>query len=268
MPRSLRIPGPVARKLGHYVYVYVDPLDDRVFYVGKGKGQRALAHLSRDNGGLKAAVLRRIRKAGRNPRIEVLAHGLPDAKTALRIEAAVIDVLGLGTLTNQMRGWKSLQYGRVPLTELIDFYQRRRVSIREPSILIRINQLYRPGMTSVELYDATRGIWKVGPRRSLARLAFAVFEGVVREVYAIRAWFPGGTTFTTREHRKSWRGDRWEFVGQLAPDGIRRRYIGRYVGQYFARGAQNPIVYANVQAHRTPNKPIETDAKRRRGSSA
>jgi len=39
----LRIPGAVARKLGHYVYVYTDPRDGRVFYVGKGKGQRALA---------------------------------------------------------------------------------------------------------------------------------------------------------------------------------------------------------------------------------
>ena len=32
--------------LGYYVYAYVDPRDDSIRYIGKGKGDRALAHLS------------------------------------------------------------------------------------------------------------------------------------------------------------------------------------------------------------------------------
>jgi hypothetical protein len=42
---SQRIPPSVQHKLGFYVYLYVDPRDDSVFYVGKGKGGRALSHL-------------------------------------------------------------------------------------------------------------------------------------------------------------------------------------------------------------------------------
>ena len=45
MGKHVRIPRDVARQLGFYVYVYVDPVDGRVFYVGKGKGQRVLSHL-------------------------------------------------------------------------------------------------------------------------------------------------------------------------------------------------------------------------------
>src|SRR5713226_3424238 len=33
-------------KLGYYVYLYIDPRDSTIFYVGKGQGNRAFSHLS------------------------------------------------------------------------------------------------------------------------------------------------------------------------------------------------------------------------------
>jgi hypothetical protein len=36
--RITRLPPDVARKLGYYVYLYINPLDGRIFYVGKGRG--------------------------------------------------------------------------------------------------------------------------------------------------------------------------------------------------------------------------------------
>lgn len=90
-----RIPPGVAEHLGHYVYLYVDPRDETVFYVGKGRGGRVLAHLPAVGDGAKASRIRDIRAAGMEPRLEVLAHALPDEDAAFRIEAAVIDVLRL-----------------------------------------------------------------------------------------------------------------------------------------------------------------------------
>ena len=58
-----------------------------------------------------------------------------------------------------------------------------RIIIVEPTILIRINQFYRQGMSGKELYEATRGVWKVGIRREKVRIAMAVFKGFVKEVY-------------------------------------------------------------------------------------
>jgi uncharacterized protein len=179
------IPTDVARKLGYYVYILVNPLDGRVFYVGKGRNKRALAHLQDTGKSRKTAILRQIKYAGKAAQIEILAYGVKTADTALRIEAAVIDVLGLPALTNEVRGWRSSRFGRLPLSEVAALYRRKRVTVREPAILIRINELYRGGMNEMELYDATRGIWKVGPLRERAKYAFAVFEGVIREVYEI-----------------------------------------------------------------------------------
>jgi len=226
--------------------LYVNPIDGKVFYVGKGKNGRALAHLRADERKAIAKVIRRIRSAGSEPQIEILAHNLGTAEMALKVEAAAIDLLGVPNLANHVRG-HGTAYGRLPLQEAVAHYTKRPANVREPAILIRINKLYRYGMSDVELYDATRSAWKLGPRRAHAQYAFAVYEGVVREVYRITGWFPAWSTFNVRHGGRSGRRPgRFEFVGTLAEPDIRRRYVNRYVGHLFAKGMQNPISYVNM----------------------
>ena len=131
------IPKAVATRLGFYVYLYVDPRNDGVFYVGKGKGARALAHIADQDKVAVQEVLSELKMAGLSPRIEVLAHGLPDAATALRIEAAAIDLLGVEDLANLVRGHYT-KFGRMPLEDVVALYTKRRAKIREPSLLIRL----------------------------------------------------------------------------------------------------------------------------------
>ena len=116
------------------------------------------------------------------------------------------------------------------------------VVVREPAVLITINRLYRSDMSPCAL-RATRGRWVVGRRRDQVELALAVYQGVVREVYRIRAWHPAGTLeYRTRsDFRADDVGRRWEFDGEVAAD-VRDRYIGCLVG----KGGQNPIRYVNV----------------------
>jgi hypothetical protein len=245
--KLLSIPLEVTRRLGFYVYLYLDPRDGRPFYVGKGQGERALAHLSAHGESRKAQMLTALRNEGLEPRIEILAHALPNEESALRIEAAVIDLLELDQLTNEVRGWRSIQLGRMPLSELIIYYAAQPVTVIDPVVLIRINRLYRHGMSARELYEATRGVWKLGERRHNARYAFAVFEGIVREVYQIDAWHPAGTTpYITRPAEDVQSPGRWEFTGQLAAEAVRSRYVGRPVSTYFTPGSQNPVAYVNA----------------------
>jgi hypothetical protein len=246
MQDSTRIPVAVARRLKHYVYLYSNPLDNSVFYIGKGSGARALAHLEDVDKRKVQRIIREIRSAGKEPQIEILAHSLPDAATALKVEAAAIDLVGIGRLANLVRG-HGARLGRISVEDLVARYTRKPVPIREPSLLIRPSQLYHYGITEAELYDATRSAWRVGPDRDRVELAFAVFEGVVREVYRVAAWLPAGSTFNHRWHGRAMkRAGRWEFVGVIAAAEIRKRYLNRYVGHYFTRGGQNPIAYVNI----------------------
>ena len=119
-------------------------------------------------------------------------------------------------------------------------------TIAQSCILIRIPRLYRVGMAGRDLYDATRGIWKLGRRRERAAYAMAVVDGMVHEVYSIEAWHPAGSTpYASRQFTREQLEGRWEFTGVLAPETVRESYVGRSVAHYFTRGARNPIQYVN-----------------------
>lgn len=233
-------------KLKYYIYLYLDPDTNEVFYVGRGRGNRTFTHLSDELKSNKTKRINEIRKRGKKPKIEILIHGLEDESLATKVEAAVIDLIGVQNLTNKVRGWHSRVHGRMEVPEIIGLYNQKDVKITEPALLIRINRLFRYGMSPVELYDATRGIWKIGPNREKARYAFAVYDGIINEVYVITAWFPAGTTFTKRV-QSGWKStDRWEFIGAMAPSKIRHKYINKSVRKYFPKNDQNPIHYVNI----------------------
>jgi hypothetical protein len=235
----------VIEKLGYYVYLYVNPLDNSIFYVGKGKGNRVFDHLKNVGENEKTSIIQEIRDSGKQPKIEILIHGLPDEETAFRIESAVIDVIGVNNLANGIRGWRSGYYGRMDVEQLASLYEREKARIEEAVILFRINKLYQYGMREIELYDVTRGVWRVGEKRNKAKYAFAVYEGIVREVYKIRQWFPAGTTFSTRDQNELSDPDKWEFIGGLAEAKIRKKYLLKSVENYFSHNAENPFTYVN-----------------------
>lgn len=120
-------------------------------------------------------------------------------------------------------------------------------TLGHPLLLLRINDSYRDGIPALALYEATRGVWRIGPDRANVRYACAVSGGVIREVYTVHAWHPAGTlAYETRARQEVAREGRFEFSGELAPEEIRSRLIHRSVGHFFPQGAANPIKYVHV----------------------
>ncbi|MFC4994239.1 LEM-3-like GIY-YIG domain-containing protein [Rubritalea tangerina] len=236
----------ITKELGYYVYLYTDPRDGQTFYVGKGKGNRAFAHLDEDSEHEKVKIIHEIREAGLEPQIEVLVHGLEE-EASLRVEAAVIDLLGKDKLTNKVGGYRSSSHGRMTLEQLRAIYEKEEVTVTDPAILIRISKLFRHNMSPAELYDATRHAWPVGDRANQIKYALAVYDGIVREVYEVSTWLEAGSTFLNKKPSGG-RGveKRKEFVGRVAAEEIRKKYLYKSVSNYFKKGQQFPFTYVGL----------------------
>lgn len=123
---------------------------------------------------------------------------------------------------------------------------KNEVKIDEKVILIRINQLFKENMSDLEIYEATRGVWRIGDRRKKAEYAFSVFEGYIKEVFQIKRWLVAGTLkYSTIPQQEMMVAGRWELEGVIANPQIRQKYLGKCIKSYFPKGASNPIMYVN-----------------------
>ncbi len=116
--------------------------------------------------------------------------------------------------------------------------------ITEAVVAININQSYKYGMSSNDLYESTRGIWRLSKTRvENAKYVLAVYRGKIKEVYQIDSWFRGNSTpYSTRIHDPEIAKKRFEFTGKVAPDVVRDKYLEKEMP---ARQSQNPIRYYN-----------------------
>ncbi|TDD64405.1 hypothetical protein E1262_28330 [Jiangella aurantiaca] len=232
------IPPEVAEQIGCYVYLLRDPRDGQVFYVGKGKGSRVLSHV-REAGAdpaserAKLAKINAIQADGREVEHLFVRTHLATEAEAFIVEQAVIDAYkaaGLA-LTNLVGGhWSSTRGLSSVQAVVAELTAEPAPGSSGPTVVFMINRVWRPDMNDEEIYEHTRGHWKVGADvRANARYAFGVARGLVRGVYRISSWFPSPIE-----------GDvgRWGFVGEPAPE--MAHYLGTSVRRFNLDGAQNP----------------------------
>ncbi|MDE0580398.1 MAG: hypothetical protein OXI29_11065 [bacterium] len=211
------MPPEVGAAIGpYYVYALIDPRDDKIFYIGKGTGQRLLAHgweahMAAD-GQRQSPKIERIKeicKAGLKPQIDVMRHGINDEDDAFMVEAVLIDCLGIDNLTNKPRG-HGTEWGRRTLNELVSQFGARPVSESAPPAVLfllknwqdeemeieqgyfRSGYGYRDGMTDAEMGDSVRAWWEISPesvKTRRAEYAVAVHDGITRGLFKIgRKW--------------------------------------------------------------------------------
>lgn len=229
-------------KLGHYVYLLTNPKTGRVFYVGKGQGNRINQHLlgaykSDTKETQKIKIIRDIEKSGKEVRLDILRHGL-SKEEAFEIECAMIDYIGIKNLSNLVQGHYHTERGKMQLKDIIIEYEPRAATFskHKPVILININKRYYPDITPYELREATRKHWYA--TRALndgIKIACSVYRGIIREVFVVDRWL-----FSPEPNK-----GRVYFKGEVAPKNVRNQYLYKSVAKYWKQGNQNPIRYSS-----------------------
>ena len=85
----------VIEALQYYVYCLVDPRDKKIFYIGKGVGNRVFNHvidaLDENNESLKLDTIREIHKTGLEVSYYIVRHGMTETEAYL-VESVLIDM--------------------------------------------------------------------------------------------------------------------------------------------------------------------------------
>lgn len=184
---------------GFYVYALIDPRNEKVFYIGKGTGNRVFSHEIESGKTPKSEKeklhkIQEIEKDGFAVKRLIVNWGLSEVE-AFASEATLINLLNYipdMKLTNEVSGHHvhealsveefELLYGATPL---------QMEDIKHGILVIKINKLYRRDMSDDELYDAVRGYWKASLNSIKTRkieYVFGVYNGLIVAVYKPVEW--------------------------------------------------------------------------------
>jgi len=236
----------VCKELRHYVYRLVDPRTGKTFYVGKGQGNRVFDHMSmtlrfRPNNDdekeyktpqtEKYEVIKAIHNAGLEVIPIIHRHGIADKETAFAIEGALIDAYP--GLTNVQAGHGNLEYGCAHACEVQNKYQAEEADLSAGKfVIIKLRQSTVDDRGG-SVYDAVRRSWRINCSRVEGRQVIASVYGIIRDVFAVKKWYPGNGEDVGR----------WCFDGYSVAD-KHRGLIGKRLPQRFVvRGAASPIRY-------------------------
>ena len=227
------VPAEVAERLGYYVYALRDPRDGRIFYIGKGRGNRLFHHIAASRSGTspKAHRIRAIQDSGLRVEHLFLRTHMQDEEDAFMVEQVALDTLKANgsVVDNDQGGRYSAALGLARADDRIgELSADGAPPFPSGTVVFIINREWSPGMPEERLYRYTRSAWVVGKRtREKARQAFGVAHGVVRSAYVVDEWHPAGT--------------RWEFTGHI-DEQLHSNYVGKHVRDRLGKsGAQNPV---------------------------
>lgn len=248
---------------GYYVYALIDPRNNRVFYIGKGIDNRVFNHeiesgKSPESEKRKLQTIQSIENDGLQVKRIIINWGLTESE-AFVAEAALINFLNYTDclqLTNSVAGHHV--HESLSVEEFETLYGAELLSeadIKHNILVIKINKRYRRDMSSTELYEAVRGIWKASMNSIKQRnveYVFGVYNQLVVAVYKPDEWHyvhemidvprPEELDAETFARAK----DRIYFIcnDHTAMDDNQRFYLHKSIaGLKVNQSAQNPITY-------------------------
>ncbi len=228
--------------LAYYVYALVDPRDNKIFYIGKGKGNRVFQHakdaLNEEDESLKLDKIRSILQEGKQVNLYILRHNLTE-DVAYIVESTLIDLLTyskfnkINQLTNIVAGHHQWDEGIKDVDEINAIYNCSKININhgDTLLLVSLNRSFNQAKANgvyrrLDIYEATRKYWKISKNAPHeVKYVLGVYKGVVRSVIEVNSWHwttvaEDGTTFDK---------ERCVFEGKLIEDSP---YLNKDISDY------------------------------------
>jgi len=239
---------PIAiERLRAYVYILQDPRDGKIFYVGKGNGNRVFQHAECALGTClesdKLNIIRDIIASGNKVKYYIVRHGLDD-DDAFTVESVLIDLLtypsfpDMAKISNIVAGHHQFDLGIKTAEEIEVLYncpQLQPTDFQHRVMTININGTYqKPSEKHPNLYEATRKAWRLNPNKAQqVEYVLSEYRGVVRGIFQPDRWYE------MSPHR--WAFDGIEITQDSQPD-VYNLYMNKMVPEK-AKGMANPIRY-------------------------
>lgn len=228
--------------LAYYVYALIDPRDNRIFYIGKGKGNRVFQHakdaLDKNDQSLKLDIIRSILKEGKQVGLYILRHNLTE-ETAYVVESVLIDLLTYSKfnkaniLANIVAGHHQWDEGIKDVDEIDTIYNCMKIEInpKDTLLLVSLNKSFDQAKADgvyhrINIYEATRKYWKIGKNAPQdIKYVLGVYKGIVRSVIEITSW----KWVSVSDDGTEFKSDRCAFEGNLIEDSP---YLNKDVSDY------------------------------------
>jgi uncharacterized protein len=242
-------------ELKYYVYVLIDPRNNKIFYVGKGFSNRVFSHineaLENPKETEKLDTIRAIKNDSKKVKHFIIRHGLEENEAFL-VESVLIDFLTykdfsqVAKITNIVSGHHSFNQGIKTVEECEILYnckELKKEDVKHNILVININRTYdkkrkrkneNPIYERPNIYEATRGWWVLDLNRAMnTEYVLAEFKGVIRAIFKPQKWLQD------IENRGN---KRWGFEGYEVNDkNILDLYMNKEVPKM--KGMANPIRY-------------------------
>lgn len=242
-------------ELKYYVYVLIDPRNNKIFYVGKGYSNRVFSHineaLENPKETEKLETIRAIKNDEQKVKHFIIRHGLEENEAYL-LESVLIDFLTykdfsqVAKITNIVSGHHSFNQGIKTVDECEILYnckELKKEDIKHNILVININKTYdkkrkrkneNPIYERPNIYEATRGWWVLDINRARnTEYVLAEFKGIIRAIFKPQKWLQD------IENRGN---KRWGFEGlEVNDNNILDLYMNKEVPKM--KGMANPIRY-------------------------
>lgn len=194
----------VKEAIAYYVYALVDPRDQKIFYIGKGKDNRVFQHaeaaLNENEESLKLNTIRNIIKDGQKVQHYILRHNLTEDEAYL-VESSLINMLTYpkfntkNQLTNLQAGHHQWNEGIKSTEEIETLYDCPKIEVNKGDklLLVSLNQSYKQEKAKgiyrrPDIYESTRKYWAIGRNRANdIDYVLGVYKGVVRCVIKVNS---------------------------------------------------------------------------------